>query len=71
MITVDDLLDLFTEPQIQEIVVYDLNTDAEVFHGKYDDCPDNLRCLDIMSIDNTGPYGSGSVLTINVDSSED
>ena len=71
MITVEDLLDLFTEPQIQEIVVYDLNTEEEVFHGKYEDCPDYLRDLDIMSIDNTGSDGSGSVLTINVEASED
>lgn len=71
MITVEDLLELFIEPNIQEIAVYDLNKEEEVFHGKYDDCPDHLRCLDVQSIDNTGPYGSGAILTINVETDEE
>lgn len=60
--TVEDFIDLFTEPCMQLIEVYDFDTDQTIFSGDATDCPDSIARRDITSLDPT----RGPRITINV-----
>lgn len=66
MFTVSDLTELFVEPTIQTIAIWDGGKEEEVFRGPVDEIPEDLQDLEIQSIDNIEK--NSDVLTINVDS---
>ena len=68
-ITVNDFLDLFCEPDKQEVAIYDLNDNVseEIYRGTLDDMPTDIQNLEICSIDTI--YDATKVITINVDTS--
>ena len=48
---VNDLLEMFLEPDLQKIVIYDLNMSGEVFEGLRDELPDRYKESEVESID--------------------
>lgn len=66
MFTVSSLTDLFIEPTIQTVAIWDCGKDEEVFRGTVDDIPEDLQYLEVQSIDNIEK--NNDVFTINVDS---
>ena len=48
---VNDLLEMFLEPDLQKIVIYDLNMSEEVFEGLRDELPDRYKESEVESID--------------------
>lgn len=64
--TVQDLIDLFTEPCEQLIEIYDLDSGETVFSGDAVDCPDEYQNVCIASLDPT----TGPRLTINIGGEE-
>lgn len=66
MFTVSDLTDLFVEPSLQTVAIWDCGKEEEVFRGTIDDIPEDLQCLEVQSIDDIEK--NSDVMTINVDS---
>lgn len=64
--TIMDIMNMFTERDLQNIYIYDLDTDETLFDGLYWDMPFYLKHYSISSIDN---LNDSDILTINVDSS--
>ena len=62
--TVYDFLDLFADPDMQEVAIFDLNKGEEIYRGTRDEMPGELQGLEIMSIDN---LDGSKVLTLNVE----
>lgn len=63
-ITVSSLCNLFLEPIIQKVNIYDVNTNTTVYSGYYSDISDPILLESIVeSIDNL--YGD-DYLTINI-----
>lgn len=62
--TIYDFLDMFTESDMQEVAIFDLNKDEEIYRGTRDEMPGELQDLEIMSIDN---LDGSKVLTLNVE----
>lgn len=62
--TVYDFLDMFTESDMQEVAIFDLNKGEEIYRGTRDEMPGELQDLEIMSIDN---LDGSKVLTLNVE----
>lgn len=62
--TVYDFLDLFTESDMQEVAIFDLNKGEEIYRGTRDEMPDDVQGLEIMSVDN---LDGSKVLTLNVE----
>ena len=62
--TVNDFLDMFTEPDMQEVAIFDLSASKEIYRGTRDEMPDELQELEICSIDN---LDGSKVITINVE----
>lgn len=64
--TIMDIMNMFTEGDLQKICIYDLDIDDTVYNGLYCDMPFYLKQYSISSIDN---LINSDTLTINVDSS--
>lgn len=62
--TVYDFLDIFMDEDMQVVSVYDVNQGKELFRGVRTDMPDEIRDLEIQSIDNL--HEPTTVLTLNV-----
>lgn len=62
--TVNDFLDMFTEPDMQEVAIFDLSASKEIYRGTRDEMPDELQELEICSIDN---LDGSKVITLNVE----
>ena len=63
--TVNDFLDMFTEPDMQEVAIFDLSASKEIYRGTRDEMPGELENLEIMSIDTL--HEATKVLTLNVE----
>jgi hypothetical protein len=63
-LTVYDFLDMFADPDMQEVAIFDLSKGKEIYRGTRDEMPDDLQGLEICSIDN---LEGSKVLTINVE----
>lgn len=66
MFTVSDLTELFVEPTLQTVAIWDCGKEEEVFRGTVDDIPEDLQALEVQSIDDIEK--NSDVFTINVDS---
>lgn len=66
MFTVSDLTELFVEPTLQTVAIWDCGKEEEVFRGTVDDIPEDLQGLEVQSIDDIEK--NSDVFTINVDS---
>jgi hypothetical protein len=62
--TIYDFLDMFADPDMQEVAIFDLSKGKEIYRGTRDEMPDDLQGLEICSIDN---LEGSKVLTINVE----
>ena len=62
--TVYDFLDIFTESGMQEVAIYDLNSDEEIYRGTRDELPPYVQDMEMCSIDT---LDGSKVLTINVE----
>ena len=63
--TVYDLLDMFADPDMQEVAIFDLNSSQEIYRGTRDEMPVELEDLEICSIDTL--HEATKVLTLNVE----
>lgn len=63
--TVYDFLDIFMDEDMQVVSVYDVNHSKELFRGVRSDMPEEIRDLEIQSIDNL--HEPTTVLTLNVE----
>jgi hypothetical protein len=63
--TVYDFLDLFADPDMQEVAIFDINKGEEIYRGTRDEMPGELQELEIMSIDTL--HEATKVLTLNVE----
>lgn len=63
--TVYDFLDMFADPDMQEVAIFDLTKGEEVYRGTRDEMPNDLQDLEIMSIDTL--HEATKVLTLNVE----
>ena len=63
--TVYDFLDMFADPDMQEVAIFDLNKGEEIYRGTRDELPGELENLEIMSIDTL--HEATKVLTLNVE----
>lgn len=69
-LTIDDLMYWFIDGGYQSIKIYDLKSEQYIYTGRYDDCPDEFKWLEISSIDNLEyfPNETGTIyLTFNVE----
>ena len=62
--TVYNFLDIFCDPELQEVLVYGLTSEKELFCGTRDEMPEDVQELEVMSID---CLDNTKVLTINVE----
>lgn len=62
--TVYYFLDMFTESDMQEVAIFDLNKGEEIYRGTRDEMPPHVQDLEICSIDN---LDGSNVLTLNVE----
>ena len=63
--TVYDFLDMFADPDMQEVAIFDLTKGEEIYRGTRDEMPGELQELEIMSIDTL--HEATKVLTLNVE----
>ena len=63
--TVYDFLDMFADPDMQEVAIFDLNKGEEIYRGTRDEMSGELENLEIMSIDTL--HEATKVLTLNVE----
>jgi hypothetical protein len=63
--TVYDFLDMFADPDMQEVAISDLTKGEEIYRGTRDEMPTELENLEIMSIDTL--HEATKVLTLNVE----
>jgi hypothetical protein len=63
--TVYDFLDMFADPDMQEVAIFDLTKGEEIYRGTRDEMPGELENLEIMSIDTL--HEATKVLTLNVE----
>ena len=66
-ITVDELIDLFADPSTQKVAVYDLAKDEDIFTGRIDDMPWDIKELAVCSIDTIEHDG---MFRVNVDTND-
>ena len=62
--TVYDFLDLFADPDMQEVAIFDLNKGEEIYRGTRDEMPSDVQDMEIMSVDN---LEGSKVITLNVE----
>jgi hypothetical protein len=63
--TVYDFLDMFADPDMQEVAIFDLTKGEEIYRGTRDEMPNDLQDMEIMSIDTL--HEATKVLTLNVE----
>ena len=68
-LTVNDFLDMFADPDDQQVAIYDLTTNTEIYRGTRDDMHDDILDLEICSIDTL--HEATQVLTLNVETDKD
>ena len=66
-ITVEEFVNLFTDPSAQKVNIYGLESEKLLFSGFLDDMPSNLQDMEICSIDIIDPNYGNSRPTINVE----
>ena len=64
-LTVNDFLDMFAEPDDQQVAIFALNAGTEIYRGTRDDMHDDILELEICSIDTL--HEATKVLTLNVE----
>lgn len=62
--TVYDFLEMFVDPDMQEVAIFDLNASKEIYRGTRDEMTRDVQDMEICSIDN---LDGSNVLTINVE----
>lgn len=62
--TVYDFLDMFADPDMQEVAIFDLNKGEEIYRGTRDEMPSEVQDMEIMSVD---CLDGSKVLTLNVE----
>lgn len=62
--TVYDFLDMFADPDMQEVAIFDLTAAKEIYRGTRDDMPSDVQDMEIMSVD---CLDGSKVLTLNVE----
>lgn len=62
--TVYDFLDMFADPDMQEVAIFDLNKGEEIYRGTRDEMPSEMQDTEIMSVD---CLDGSKVLTLNVE----
>lgn len=62
--TVYDFLDMFADPDMQEVAIFDLNKGEEIYRGTRDEMPSEMQDMEIMSVD---CLDGSKVLTLNVE----
>ena len=67
--SVYDFLDIFCDPDQQEVAIYDLHKGEEIYRGTRDEMPSEIQDLEICSIDTL--HEATKVLTLNVESDSD
>lgn len=68
-LTVNDFLDMFADPDDQQVAIFDLTNGKEIYRGTRDDMHDDILDLEICSIDTL--HEATKVLTLNVESDSD
>lgn len=68
-LTVYDFLDMFADPDDQQVAIFDLNKGEEIYRGTRDEMPSDIQDLEICSIDTL--HEATQVLTLNVESDSD
>ena len=68
-LTVDDFLDIFCDPDDQQVAIFDLTKGEEIYRGTRDDMPNEIMNLEICSIDTL--HEATQVLTLNVETDKD
>ena len=63
---VNELLAMFVDENFQEIKIYDLLKEKEIYNGRAVDMPSEYGFLEISTIDNIGQY-FGKDLVVNVE----
>ena len=63
--TVYDFLDMFADPDMQEVAIFDLSASKEIYRGTRDEMPSDVQDMEIMSIDTL--HEATKVLTLNVE----
>lgn len=64
-LTVNDLLDMFADSDDQQVAIYDITTNTEIYRGTRDGMHDDMLDLEICSIDTL--HEATQVLTLNVE----
>lgn len=67
--TVYDFLDIFCDPDDQQVAIFDLTKGEEIYRGTRDDMPTDIMNLEICSIDTL--HEATQVLTLNVETDKD
>ncbi len=67
--SVYDFLDIFCDPDQQEVAIYDLHKGEEIYRGTRDEMPTDIMNLEVLSIDTL--HEATKVLTINVETEND
>lgn len=62
--TIYDFLEMFVDPDMQEVAIFDLNASKEIYRGTRDEMTRDVQDMEICSIDN---LDGSNVLTINVE----
>lgn len=62
--TVYDFLEMFVDPDMQEVAIFDLTASKEIYRGTRDEMTRDVQDMEICSIDN---LDGSNVLTINVE----
>lgn len=68
-LTVYDFLDMFADPDDQQVAIFDLNKGEEIYRGTRDEMPSDIQDLEICSIDTL--HEATQVLTLNVETEND
>ena len=68
-LTVNDFLDMFADPDDQQVAIFDLNKGEEIYRGTRDEMPSDIQDLEICSIDTL--HEATQVLTLNVETDND
>lgn len=67
--TVYDFLNIFCDPDDQQVAIFDLTKGEEIYRGTRDDMPTEIMNLEICSIDTL--HEATQVLTLNVETDKD
>lgn len=68
--TIRDLLEMFTDPDIQQFELWDNDKEEVVFTGYLNDLPEEFDTAEVTSIDNLEPNNNGKI-TLNICCDED